>query len=155
MFEGLDGADQIVGGHGINTASYVSSDTGVTITLDGSAGTGGDAEGDVLSQIRNLTGSKHAGTVSGSSGGNLLEGLADGDTLVGGDGNDTIGDFLLSDGDLIDLGDHAIPDYPTLAPSISVLDGNTIIDPGDGDSIILEGFNLLSQATPDDAFALA
>src|SRR6185437_51001 len=50
------GADTLDGGGGVDTASYASSGSGVAVSL--ALGTGfGDAEGDHLSNIENLTGS--------------------------------------------------------------------------------------------------
>ena len=73
----------------MDTAIYASSDEGVIVYLDGTAGSGGHATGDVLTNIENLIGSTHADTLTGDAGDNRLEGLAGADTLDGGDGVDT------------------------------------------------------------------
>lgn len=52
-------------------------------------GSGGDAEGDLLIDIENLTGSAHADTLIGDGGNNVLEGGAGADHLDGGAGTDT------------------------------------------------------------------
>ena len=48
---GGGGADTLVGGTGTDTADYSTSGAGVTVYLDGRAGVGSDAQGDVLSAI--------------------------------------------------------------------------------------------------------
>lgn len=91
------GADQLFGGtDGTDTASYVTSSAGVTVDLssqndDGLVeGTGGDAAGDILVSIENLTGSAAADVLTGDNSANELNGLAGDDTLVGGAGRDTL-----------------------------------------------------------------
>ena len=90
VLEGGTGADTLEGGSGSDTASYASSAVGVTANLATGLGAGGDAEGDVLSGIENLTGSSHADRLTGDGGANLLTGGAGDDTLDGGGGNDTL-----------------------------------------------------------------
>ena len=93
------GADTLHGGAGYDTADYSASPAGVTVHLDGTAGTGGDAEGDVLDGIEHLVGSSHddvltgdahANTLDGGSGDDVLNGGGGGDTLNGGAGYDTV-----------------------------------------------------------------
>lgn len=105
---GGKGADAMNGGDGVDTASYASSDRGVNVSLDGTTGRntglisdmfvlgnnttnrGGDATGDVLRNIENLTGSKHNDTLGGDAGNNMLDGGAGNDKLFGGAGHDTL-----------------------------------------------------------------
>ena len=75
------GADTLDGGGGTDTASYASSPTGVTVSLMTGTGSGGDAQGDTLSNIENLTGSNFDDT---------LEGNCRNNKLVGGLGTDTV-----------------------------------------------------------------
>ncbi|WP_454017899.1 hypothetical protein [Azospirillum sp. Marseille-Q6669] len=51
---------------------------------------GGDAEGDRLTGIENLSGSGHADLLIGDGGANRLDGAAGDDTLIGGAGADTL-----------------------------------------------------------------
>ena len=51
--------NNIDGGGGANTVSYVDSNAGVEVNLRTGVGTGGDAEGDTLTHIRNIIGSLH------------------------------------------------------------------------------------------------
>ncbi|WP_282187867.1 calcium-binding protein, partial [Azospirillum sp. TSO22-1] len=84
------GADVLDGGVGVDTASYAGSRAGVTVDLGAGTGTGGDAEGDRLSGIENLVGSRHADALTGDGGANRLDGGAGNDTLSGGGGADTL-----------------------------------------------------------------
>ena len=82
---GGGGADSLIGGAGDDLADYsASADTdGVTVHLDGTTGSGGDAQGDVLSAFEILVGSGHNDSLKGTTGN---------DTLRGGDGDDTLDD---------------------------------------------------------------
>ena len=71
---GLGGADTLIGGLGTDTATYVASLEGVNVSLMTGLGFGGDAEGDTLSTIENLTGSNLNDTLEGNGGGNTLAG---------------------------------------------------------------------------------
>ena len=67
---GGQGADTIEGGAGIDWAEYSGSSAGVTVNLLTGIGTGGDAEGDRLTTIENLRGSKHSDVLTGDAGAN-------------------------------------------------------------------------------------
>ena len=85
------GADTLNGGDGTDTASYAGSSAAVTVSLAaGATNTGGDAEGDTLSNIENLTGSAHWDVLNGDAGNNVLRGEAGNDQLRGADGADTL-----------------------------------------------------------------
>ncbi len=79
---GLGGADRLDGGDGIDTATYAGSASGVDVSLATGVGHGGDAEGDVLSHIENLTGSLFNDTLEGDGGNNVLKGNGGADTLT-------------------------------------------------------------------------
>ena len=108
------GADTIDGGTGwrsFDTARYDDSPEGVIVSLATGTGRGGDAEGDTLIHIEDLTGSSHDDTLTGDDlsnalnggdGNDRLEGNGGVDFLHGQFGNDTIlggngGDFLQGD----------------------------------------------------------
>jgi serralysin len=78
---GLGGGDKLTGGAGIDTATYAGSANGVNVSLTTNLGYGGDAEGDTLSGIENLTGSKYNDTLQGNGANNVL---------IGGLGIDTV-----------------------------------------------------------------
>ena len=88
VLTGLDGADELDGGDGIDTASYASSDAAVTIDLAAGTASGGDADGDTLISIENLSGSNFDDDLTGDSGDNVLIGLDGDDTFNGGAGAD-------------------------------------------------------------------
>lgn len=89
LLTGGGGADVLDGGAGIDTASYAMSGDGVRIVLGVSAEFG-DAAGDTLIAIENVTGSAFADKLTGSAGANTLAGLGGDDYLLGGDGNDVL-----------------------------------------------------------------
>jgi Ca2+-binding RTX toxin-like protein len=87
------GGDILDGGGGNDTASYAGSSVGVTVDLNlvGTAQTSsGDASGDRLTNIENLTGSSQNDTLTGNSGANVLNGGLGDDTLIGGAGADQL-----------------------------------------------------------------
>ena len=51
-------------------------------------GSGGDAQGDHLARIENLTGSQFADVLTGNSGNNVFQGEGGADVIYGGGGND-------------------------------------------------------------------
>ncbi|EJL87239.1 hypothetical protein PMI16_02920 [Herbaspirillum sp. CF444] len=74
-FQGGAGADTLTGGtQGVNTAGYKTSTAGVTVDLTTGLGTGGDAQGDVLSNIQNLIGSAFNDTFVANDKVNRLDG---------------------------------------------------------------------------------
>ena len=87
---GGGGTDRLDGGDGVDVADYSGSRAAVTVRLDGTAGSGGDAQGDMLTRVENLTGSAFDDTLSGDGGANVLSGGAGDDTLVGGGGADVL-----------------------------------------------------------------
>jgi Ca2+-binding RTX toxin-like protein len=99
VLEGLAGADFLSGGAGNDTASYLSSDTAVNVSLAVQAGAYGHAAGDVLVGIENLYGSGRDDMLAGDAGANVLfgaagfdnlQGAAGDDVLIGGEGGDVL-----------------------------------------------------------------
>jgi Ca2+-binding RTX toxin-like protein len=82
LLAGLGGADTINGGDGLDTSTYAASPGGVNISLATGAADGGDAQGDVLSNVENLTGSAFNDTLEGDAGNNVLVGGAGVDMLT-------------------------------------------------------------------------
>ena len=89
LMGGADG-DYLHGGSGFDTASYEGSSTGVVVSLITDSAAYGDAQGDTLDSIENLTGSRHADNLIGDNGANVLNGLGGDDTLKGYGGADTL-----------------------------------------------------------------
>ena len=81
VLAGLGGADTLDGGTGTDTASYAASSSGVTVSLATGTGSGGDAQGDTLISIENLTGSGLNDTLEGNGANNVLNGGAGTDTV--------------------------------------------------------------------------
>ncbi|MBI5165443.1 MAG: cadherin-like domain-containing protein [Magnetospirillum sp.] len=90
LLSGRGGADRLDGGAGSDTASYAGSAAGVMIDLGAGIASGGDAAGDVLVGIENVTGSAGADQLSGDSGDNVLAGGNGDDVLVLGGGQDVL-----------------------------------------------------------------
>ncbi|MGL4968043.1 MAG: beta strand repeat-containing protein [Inquilinus sp.] len=91
LLRGGAGADTLDGGIGVDTATYYSSTAAVTVDLAAGSGSGGDAQGDTLIDIENLTGSNLGGdTLIGAAGANALAGWGGDDVLRGGAGADTL-----------------------------------------------------------------
>lgn len=102
LIEGLGGADVLNGGSGIDTLSYASSGSGVSVNLQTGATAGGDAQGDVISNFENLTGSEFADVLTGNTAANVIHGHGGNDVIRTGAGNDLLnggaGDDILSGG---------------------------------------------------------
>lgn len=101
VLEGGAGADVIDGKGGKDTVIYSSSDAGVFVHLLNGTMTGGDAQGDVLSEIENVVGSDYADTINGTAIGNMLSGGSGDDKIYGLDGWDRI---YLGDGNDVGTG---------------------------------------------------
>src|SRR5262249_53733727 len=104
--KGGGGADYLDGGSGNDTATYFGSGEGVNVSLTDHTAAGGDADGETLVSIENLTGSDHDGTPKGDIVDNVLDGGNGDDTLNGGFGHDTLnggdGNDTLNGGNGID-----------------------------------------------------
>ena len=151
---GLGGADQLIGGAGIDTADYTASGAGVNVNLTTGMGTGGDAEGDTLSQIENIDGSAFGDVLTGDGGANRLDGgdgndrlagLGGADQLIGGAGIDTA-DYTASGAGVnvnltTGMGTGGDAEGDTLS-QIENVDGSAFGDvlTGDGGANILLGF---------------
>jgi Ca2+-binding RTX toxin-like protein len=88
QIKGGGGADAINGGLGDDTAVYIDSSVGVTVSLLTGTGAGGTAQGDTLASVENLSGSNHNDLLIGGAGSNTLSGANGNDTLKGGGGAD-------------------------------------------------------------------
>jgi Ca2+-binding RTX toxin-like protein len=97
--KGYGGADTLNGGSGIDTATYAFSAEGVVVNLLSDLAGHGDAEGDDLNSIENLTGSSHddklwgddnVNVLKGEDGEDELKGFGGADKLYGGDHADEL-----------------------------------------------------------------
>jgi Ca2+-binding RTX toxin-like protein len=82
-------ADVIIGGDGNDTVDY-SVSKAVTVNLNVAVQSGGDAQGDRLIQIENVTGSAFNDKITGDYNDNILSGGGGSDILDGGKGNDVL-----------------------------------------------------------------
>jgi Ca2+-binding RTX toxin-like protein len=132
VLRGGYGADVLRGGLGTDRADYQADvpggrEMGVTITVDGASGDGWQRgsfdEGDnVLTDVEWLVGTLHDDTLTGSSVGNVIWGIAGADTMSGAGGGDTL------------LGE-AGPD------TIRGDDGADVLDGGNDDDVLSGGFD--------------
>ncbi|MCP5381759.1 MAG: cadherin-like domain-containing protein [Kordiimonadaceae bacterium] len=100
--EGGAGADTLVGNAG--TLIYTNSPEGITINLKTGIGSGGDAEGDIVSNFSTVNGSAFDDHITGDDASNHFEGGDGDDTIFGEGGDDT---FYADPGaDILDGGDH-------------------------------------------------
>ncbi|MFM7718655.1 MAG: beta strand repeat-containing protein [Actinomycetota bacterium] len=116
------GGDVLAGSEGTDTATYAGSTAAVRVGVTGTA-SGGDAAGDSLSTIENLTGSGY---------GDELRGDGTANVLTGGDGNDT----LLGAGGADDLSGGAGSDtasYETSNAGVEVDLDSGVADNGDAE----------------------
>ncbi|ACF44757.1 hemolysin-type calcium-binding protein [Pelodictyon phaeoclathratiforme] len=120
---GLIGADVLDGGEGIDTVNYSLSLAAVTVNLATNVVSGGDAQGDTISNFENVTGSNYHDVLTGSDAANTLDGGAGHDTIYGGLGADLI---LAGEGqDVVDGGagiDTINLTESGVAPSVQVKD---------------------------------
>ena len=174
-FDGHDGADQLVGGAGIDTADYSSSLAAVAVNLGAGTASGGNAQGDVFSGIENLTGSAYADTLIGNGGANQLEGgsgndvmngAAGHDVLVGGSGddrfvfgnatgNDRILDFAAGAGtaDRIDFsGNATLGSFADIMSHTVQAGADAVIDAGQSQHLTLLNVDRLSLHQDDFVF---
>ena len=88
VITGVGSRDYIDGGTGTDTISYHWSGAAVDVDLLRSAQRSGDANGDVLVNIENVTGSGGRDLIAGDNAANVLNGLGGQDTLTGRGGSD-------------------------------------------------------------------
>ena len=120
------GSDHLAGEDGRDTVSYAGAAGGVTARLDGGDNVG-QAAGDSITNVENLTGSYSRDALVGSSGDNVLSGLGGQDSLYGLEGND----LLLGDADNDALYGQAGDD--TLQGGA----GDDHLDGGDGEDVFI------------------
>jgi Ca2+-binding RTX toxin-like protein len=129
------GADTLDGGDDEDTASYANSTVGVNVDLATGVVSGGDAAGDTLLNIENLSGSAQNDTLTGNSLDNLLTGEGGNDSLSGNEGEDTL--IGGAGADILDGGideDTASYANATVGVNISLATGGTAGDAA-GDSL--------------------
>jgi Ca2+-binding RTX toxin-like protein len=86
LLMGNGGADALIGGQGIDTASFTAETGGLDVNL----ATGASSRGDRLSGIESVIGGSGDDALAGDAGDNLLVGANGADTLTGGAGTDLL-----------------------------------------------------------------
>ena len=162
VLSGLGGADSLDGGAGIDTADYGASLGAVSVNLATGLGAGGDAAGDVLNNIENLSGSAFADMLTGNAMGNILSGGLGNDTLTGdagadtflfikGNGSDMITDFAAEDH--ISLQGFGITSFTDLLSRAQTVGADLVIDLNANDHITLKNYALADLRADDFLFA--
>ncbi|MGO1078040.1 calcium-binding protein [Inquilinus sp. CA228] len=90
ILRGSTGVDRLDGGGGVDLASWFTGSAGVAVSLATGTGSGGDAQGDILTGIENLSGSQGNDSLVGNAGANVLQGWSGSDVLTGSGGKDTL-----------------------------------------------------------------
>ena len=154
------GADTLAGGAGTDLADYSASTVGVTVNLSlATSQSGGDAAGDILSGIENVTGSATAANVlTGTSSANLITAGAAGDTLDGGGGSDTLfggtgNDWIFYRGTETSITGGAGHDTLVLLAGVTV-DLSSVADQTIGDSVVVTGFEFVDASALTVAVSL-
>ncbi len=145
VLRGGAGADALQGGTGIDAASYFTGTAGVLVNLAAGTGSGGDAQGDILSSIENLSGSQGNDGLVGTSGANVLWGWKGNDVLTGAGGKD-----MLTGGA---GGDRFV--YGSAGQSVVGADADRITDfsHAQGDRIDLSAIDASTGAAGDQGFS--
>ncbi|HEY9344577.1 MAG TPA: calcium-binding protein, partial [Inquilinus sp.] len=156
LLRGGAGADALDGGADVDTASYFESAAGVSVSLLTGTGVGGNAQGDTLLAIENisgsslgndiLTGTGGANTLRGWGGDDVLYGGAGADTLEGGAGIDTASYYNAASGVVVGLEsgggsvNDALGDKLTGIENLSGSQGHDALY-GDAGANVLQGWN--------------
>lgn len=131
LLYGGEGDDILDGGDGNDTAVFNGlvtatspTDEGVNIKLHGAQKaqtSGGDAQGDMLSNIENIIGSPYDDVLTGDENDNILYGNAGNDILSGGGGNDLLSGGAGEDMYVITTGEKVVIDAKDNGDSIDTL----------------------------------
>jgi serralysin len=90
ILRGGAGDDLLNGGAGTDTATYFGSTVAISVNLTTGTGGGGEAAGDLLTGIENVSGSQANDGLAGNAVNNVLQGWNGNDALVGNGGKDTL-----------------------------------------------------------------
>ncbi|MGO1077757.1 calcium-binding protein [Inquilinus sp. CA228] len=145
VLRGGAGADRLEGGVGTDTASYFSGTTGVVVSLASGLGSAGEAQGDILTGIENLSGSQGSDSLYGNAGANVLQGWNGNDALFGRAGKDTLTGGAGSDRF----------SFTTRGDSVVGANADRITDfsHAQGDRIDLAGIDARTTVAGDQAFS--
>jgi Ca2+-binding RTX toxin-like protein len=153
------GTDAFDGGSGSDTASFAHSTATWTLDLTTGRATSGSSI-EVLTSIENLIGGSANDTLRGDNVANVLDGDAGNDILIGGlgadtfvfgnhFGGDTVTDFSILDGDIIDLSKLGLADFASLQSLLSEASGSTVLNVAGHGTLTLQGIELASLSETD------
>jgi Ca2+-binding RTX toxin-like protein/subtilisin-like proprotein convertase family protein len=155
VLDGMGGGDRLDGGAGVDTASYDSAAIGVVIDLAAGTASGGDAQGDVLVGIENLSGSQGSDTLVGSTGANALQGWSGNDVLRGGAGADVLNGGIGADALTGGTGNDTFAYASAADSTVAAAGKDAILDFTAGDRIDLSAIDADGNAgNGDTAFTL-
>jgi Ca2+-binding RTX toxin-like protein len=103
VLEGGPSADALVGGGGIDTASYEHAAVAVHVDLATPGNNTGEAASDSYNSIENILGSSHNDILVGDINNNTIEGGLGDDSIVGGGGNNSVSYEHATAGVVVDL----------------------------------------------------
>ena len=144
ILRGGAGPDQLSGDDGIDTASWYTGTVGVTVDLASFAASGGDAQGDSLNGIENLSGSQGGDRLTGDGGANALQGWNGNDVLTGAGGRD-----LLTGG----TGEDRLVFAAVGDSTVAAADRITDFSHAQGDRVDLSGIDADSGVAGNQAFS--
>ena len=117
---GGNGADILDGGDGVDAVIYTYSSVGVVVNLLTNIQSGGEADGDNLSNIENITGSAYGDQITGNNLDKFLFGYHGDDILNGMDGTDIFFGGLGADQIDGGLGGNDIAYYTSSAVAVTI-----------------------------------
>lgn len=126
LLSGGAGADMIDGGAGFDYVDYSASVSSVHVDLAANIAQGGDADGDVLTNVEAIYGSPEGDVLTGDNGSNEIFGMGGTDRIKGGGGDDRL---YSTDSSVWDMAGDRIDGGS----------GNDIIFGGDGSDVLVGG----------------
>ena len=153
LLQGGAGADILDGGAGVDWTAYPIDSADIEIDLETGTAMGGQAEGDVLIRIENISGGDGNDRLTGNNADNILRGQLGDDILTGGSGNDLfrfrpdhgsdrITDFGTGD-DRLEFREGLFANLEAVrAAATQTDDGNLEIKLSDTETLTLEGVTL-------------
>jgi Ca2+-binding RTX toxin-like protein len=144
VLRGGAGADYLNGGAGGDTASYYTGTAGVAVNLAAGTGSGGEAQGDILTGIETLSGSQGNDSLVGNTVANVLQGWNGNDVLTGAGGKDTLTGGAGAD--------RFVYGSAAQSPVGAAADRITDFSRAQGDRIDLMGIDANTGAIGDQAF---
>lgn len=130
------------------------------VSVQGNGEVTGGSNGDQSGSVQEPDTGSHTSTIVGDKGSNLLRGTSADDRMFGlagadvfvlekNGGTDTIADFEPGIDRVLFHGFNSFNSIADLIPSASEQDGNTVVQLGGGDNLIIEGVNLSDLSTSD------